>query len=111
MITDFMTGRIVGTKGRRKSAWGFMKPVQPDDKLSEIIGNSPLPRSELTKRLWDYIRKHGLQDKEHKIIINADEKLQVIFGGKARVTIFEMAKLVSSHWMPLGLVPARVGGR
>jgi upstream activation factor subunit UAF30 len=74
-----------------------MRPVQPDDKLSVVIGNDPVPRSELTKRLWDYIRKNGLQDKNKKSIINADTNLKAVFNGKKQVNMFEMTKLVTSH--------------
>jgi chromatin remodeling complex protein RSC6 len=74
-----------------------MKPVQPDAALSEVVGNKPLPRTELTKKLWAYIRKNGLQDKKKKVNINADDKLKVVFGGKKTVSMFEMTKLVSKH--------------
>lgn len=74
-----------------------MKPVQPDDVLSAVVGAKPLPRTELTKKLWDYIKKNGLQDTKVKTNIKADDKLKAIFGGKAVVTMFEMTKLVSKH--------------
>jgi chromatin remodeling complex protein RSC6 len=74
-----------------------MKPVQPDDKLAKVVGAAPLPRTELTKKLWAYIRKHGLQDKKVRTQINADESLQAIFNGKKNVSMFEMTKLVSGH--------------
>ena len=74
-----------------------MKPVQPDEKLAAVIGSEPIPRSELVKKLWDYIRKHGLQDKDKKTLINADENLKAVFNGKSQVTMFEMTKLVSGH--------------
>jgi chromatin remodeling complex protein RSC6 len=92
-----MKGRTVGTKTQRKPNQAFMKPVQPDDKLSAVIGNTPLPRSELAKKLWEYIRKHGLQDKEKKTLINADDNLKAVFNGRSQVTMFEMTKLVSGH--------------
>lgn len=92
-----MNGTTVGTKNKRKANSAFMKPVQPDDKLSVVIGSSPLPRSELVKKLWEYIRKHGLQDKQKKTIINADDNLRAVFDGKTQVTMFEMTKLVSAH--------------
>lgn len=92
-----MNGTTVGTKTKRKANSAFMKPVQPDDKLSAVIGSSPLPRSELVKKLWEYIRKHGLQDKQKKTIINADDNLRAVFDGKTQVTMFEMTKLVSAH--------------
>ena len=75
----------------------FMKPVQPDDKLAAVVGDKPLPRTELTKKLWAYIKKNGLQDKKNKRMINADDKLKVVFGGKAQVSMFDMTKLVSKH--------------
>jgi len=74
-----------------------MKPVQPDEALAAIVGSKPLPRSEMTKKLWDYIKKHDLQDAKKRTNINADEALKVVFGGKKQVTMFEMTKLVSAH--------------
>lgn len=84
-------------KPNKKPNAAFMKPVQPDEKLAAVIGNEPLPRSELVKKLWEYIRKHGLQDKDKKTLINADENLKAVFNGKSQVTMFEMTKLVSGH--------------
>ncbi len=81
----------------RKPNAAFMKPMQPDDALSEIVGAKPIPRTEVTKKLWAYIKKNGLQDKKNKRNINADDKLKVVFGGKATVNMFEMTKLVSKH--------------
>jgi chromatin remodeling complex protein RSC6 len=86
-----------GTKSKRKPSAAFMKPVQPDEKLSAVVGKDAMPRSELIKKLWAYIREHGLQDKEKKTLINADENLKAVFNGKAQVTMFEMTKLVSGH--------------
>ena len=74
-----------------------MKPVQPDAALAAIVGSSPLPRTEIIKKLWEYIKKHDLQDKANKRNINADDKLKPIFGGKAQVSMFEMNKLLSNH--------------
>ena len=74
-----------------------MKPVQPDDKLAQIVGSKPLPRSELTKKLWDYIKKNGLQDQKNRTQINADDSLKAVFNGKSQVSMFEMTKLVSGH--------------
>lgn len=74
-----------------------MKPVVPDDALAAIVGSKPLPRTELTKKLWAYIKNNGLQDKKVKTQINADDKLKAIFGGKKSVSMFEMTKLVSNH--------------
>ena len=74
-----------------------MKPVQPDELLSAIVGAQPLPRSELTKKLWDYIKKNKLQDPVKKTLINADSALKAVFNGKTQVSMFEMTKLVSGH--------------
>ncbi len=82
---------------KRKPNAAFMRPVQPDDKLAEIVGAKPLPRSELTKKLWDYIKKNKLQDENKKTQINADANLEKVFDGKKQVTMFEMTKLVSGH--------------
>lgn len=81
----------------RKPNAAFMKPVQPDEALAAVVGAKPLPRTELTKKLWDYIKKNGLQDKKVKTNINADDKLKIVFGGKKTVSMFEMTKLVSGH--------------
>lgn len=82
---------------KRKPNAAFMKPVQPDDKLAEIVGSKPLPRSELTKKLWDYIKKNGLQDSKKRTQINADPALKAVFNGKSQVSMFEMTKLVNGH--------------
>jgi upstream activation factor subunit UAF30 len=81
----------------RKPNAAFMKPVQPDEALSAVVGNKPIPRTEVTKKLWAYIKKKGLQDAKNKRMINADESLKPIFGGKKQVSMFEMTKLVSKH--------------
>jgi chromatin remodeling complex protein RSC6 len=85
------------TRSKRKPNAAFMKPVQPDDKLSAIVGSKPLPRSELTKKLWAYIKKNGLQDKKKRTQINANDLLKPVFNGKSQVNMFEMTKLVSRH--------------
>ena len=85
------------SKGKRQPGAGFMKPVQPDDKLAAVVGPQPLSRTELTKKLWEYIRSQGLQDPENKTFIKADDKLRPVFDGKDRVSMFEMTKLVSGH--------------
>ncbi len=82
---------------KRKPSAAFMKPLQPDAALSEVIGNKPLPRTEVTKKLWAYIKKNGLQDKKNRRNINADAALKPVFGGKSQVSMFEMTKLVSKH--------------
>jgi len=74
-----------------------MKPVTPDAALAEVIGSKAVPRTEVTKKLWAYIKKHGLQDKKNKRMINSDATLKPVFGGKATVNMFEMTKLVSKH--------------
>lgn len=81
----------------RKANPALLKPVQPDAVLAVIVGSDPLPRSEMTKKLWDYIKKHGLQDQKNKRNINADAALKAVFGGKDQVSMFEMTKLVSAH--------------
>lgn len=75
----------------------FMKPLQPDAALSAIVGAKALPRTEVVKKLWEYIKKNDLQDPKNKRNINADEKLKPVFGGKKTVNMFEMTKLVSKH--------------
>lgn len=84
-------------KSTRKPNAAFLKPVQPDDKLALIVGSKPLPRTELTKKLWDYIKKNKLQDAKKRTNINADDNLKAVFNGKKTVSMFEMTKLVSSH--------------
>jgi chromatin remodeling complex protein RSC6 len=82
---------------KRKPNAAFMKPVQPDDALSGVVGTKAIPRTEVTKKLWAYIKRNGLQDKKKRTMINADDKLKSVFGGKKQVTMFEMTKLVSRH--------------
>jgi len=84
-------------KTKRKPSAAFMKPLQPDAALAEVVGSKPLPRTEVTKKLWAYIKKNGLQDKKNRRNINADAALKPVFGGKAQVSMFEMTKLVSKH--------------
>jgi len=74
----------------------FMKPLQPDTELSAVVGGTPLPRTEVIKKLWDYIKANGLQDKTNKRNINADDKLLKIFG-KPQINMFEMAGIISKH--------------
>ena len=75
----------------------FMKPVTPSAVLAAIIGATPMPRTEVTKKIWDYIKQNNLQDKDNRRMINADEKLKSVFGGKEQVSMFEMTKLVSAQ--------------
>jgi chromatin remodeling complex protein RSC6 len=84
-------------KTTRKPNEAFMRPVQPDDALAAVVGSKPLPRTELTKKLWAYIRKNDLQDKKVRTQINADSALQAVFGGKKSVSMFEMTKLVNKR--------------
>jgi upstream activation factor subunit UAF30 len=81
----------------QKTNSAFMKPMNVSSELAEVVGAGPMPRSEVVKKLWAYIKEHGLQDKENKRNINADEKLSKVFGGKKVVSMFEMTKLVSKH--------------
>jgi chromatin remodeling complex protein RSC6 len=74
-----------------------MKPMQPDAALAAVVGNSPMPRTEITKKLWAYIKRKGLQDAKNRRQINADENLKPVFGGKSNVSMFEMTKLVNKH--------------
>jgi upstream activation factor subunit UAF30 len=84
-------------KPARKPNAAFMKPVTPNEKLAAVVGAAPLPRTELTKKLWAYIKKNKLQDTKVKTQINADDKLKAVFGGKSKVSMFEMTKLVSNN--------------
>jgi chromatin remodeling complex protein RSC6 len=82
---------------KRKPNAAFMKPMTPTATLAAVIGSSPMPRTEVTKKLWAYIKRNGLQDSKNRRNINADDKLQDVFGGKKQVSMFEMTKLVSRH--------------
>ena len=81
----------------RKPNAALMKPVQPDELLAAVVGSTPVSRGELTKKLWDYIKKNKLQDEKKRTNINADDALKAVFNGKKQVTMFEMTKLVSGH--------------
>ena len=89
------TAKRSGAKRTPNAA--FMKPMQPDAALSAVVGNSPMPRTEITKKLWAYIKRKGLQDAKNRRQINADENLRPVFGGKSNVSMFEMTKLVNKH--------------
>ena len=82
---------------KRTPSAAFMKPVQPDDKLAAVVGSSPMPRTEVTKKLWSYIKRNGLQDQKNRRNINADDKLRPVFNGRSTVNMFEMTSLVSKH--------------
>jgi chromatin remodeling complex protein RSC6 len=92
-----MAAKKKAKKTKRKPNAAFMKPVMPDAKLAEVVGAKAMPRTELTKKLWAYIKRKGLQDKKNKRMINADAALKVVFNGKSQVSMFEMTKLVSRH--------------
>ena len=92
-----MAKKTVKKKAARKPNAAFMKPVTPSATLAEVVGPKPAPRTEMTKKLWAYIKKNGLQDKKNKRMINADANLKAVFGGKASVNMFAMTKLVSKH--------------
>ena len=82
---------------KRKPNAAFMKPMTPSAALAEVVGSKAIPRTEVTKKLWGYIKKNKLQDSKNRRMINADEDLKVVFGGRGKVTMFEMTKLVSKH--------------
>ena len=82
---------------KRKPNPALAKPVQPDEKLAAVVGSDPLPRTELTKKIWEYIKLNGLQDQVDKRKINADAKLELVFDGRAQVNMFEMTKLINGH--------------
>jgi chromatin remodeling complex protein RSC6 len=82
---------------KRKPNAAFMKPMTPSATLAAVVGSSPMPRTEVTSKLWGYIKKNNLQDKTNRRMINADDKLRDVFGGKRQVSMFEMTKLVSKH--------------
>jgi upstream activation factor subunit UAF30 len=82
---------------KRKPNAAFMKPMTPSSVLAAVVGSMPMPRTDVTKRIWDYIKKNKLQDNINRRLINADEKLRAVFGGKKQVSMFEMTKLVSNH--------------
>jgi upstream activation factor subunit UAF30 len=90
------TAKKSSGKKRTPSA-AFMKPMTPSSQLAAVVGSSPLPRTEVTKKLWAYIKRNGLQDSKNRRAINADEKLRPVFGGKSQVTMFDMTKLVNRH--------------
>jgi upstream activation factor subunit UAF30 len=81
----------------KKGNSAFFKELTPSSDLAEVVGSNPLPRTEVTKKIWAYIKKHGLQDAKNKRNINADEKLKPIFNGKKQVTMFELTSLVNKH--------------
>jgi chromatin remodeling complex protein RSC6 len=96
MATTQRRGKQQATT-KRTQANGLMKAVQPSTELAAIVGHTPLPRTEITKRLWDYIKQHGLQDAKNRRMINADEKLRPVIGDQEQVSMFDLPKLVSRH--------------
>ena len=94
--TTKKAARKVTGKKRVPSA-AFMRPVQPSPQLSAVVGSTPIPSTEVTKKLWQYIKRNGLQDAKNRRAINADDKLRPIFGGKSQVSMFDMTKMVSKH--------------
>ena len=82
---------------KRKPNAAFMKPMSPSSTLAAVIGSNAMPRTEVTKKIWAYIKRNGLQDKKNKRMINADDKLKPVFAGKSQVSMFEMTKLVNKH--------------
>jgi upstream activation factor subunit UAF30 len=92
-----MAKKAAKKKTARKPNAAFMRPVTPSATLAPIVGSKPIPRTEVTKKLWGYIKKNNLQDKKNRRQINADDNLKAVFGGKASVNMFAMTKLVSKH--------------
>jgi upstream activation factor subunit UAF30 len=84
-------------KAPRKANAAFMRPVTPSSSLAAVVGSKPVPRTEITKRLWAYIKKNGLQDQKNRRMIKSDATLKAVFGGKSSVNMFEMTKLVNKH--------------
>ena len=84
-------------RAKRAPNPAFMRPMQPSDDLGAVVGARPMPRTEVTKRIWEYIRKNGLQDQKNRRMINADDRLRAVFGGRRQVSMFEMTKLVNNH--------------
>ena len=82
---------------KRTPSAAFMKPMQPDAALGAVVGNNAIPRTEVTKKIWAYIKRNGLQDSKNRRAINADDKLRPVFGGRSQVTMFDMTKLVNRH--------------
>jgi upstream activation factor subunit UAF30 len=82
---------------KRTPSAAFMKPMTPSSQLAAVVGSSPLPRTEVTKKLWAYIKRNGLQDSKNRRAINADDKLRPVFGGKSQVSMFDMTKMVNRH--------------
>ena len=84
-------------KSARKPNAAFMAPLTPSSTLAEVVGSKAIPRTEIVKKIWDYIKKNNLQDKKNRRMINADAKLKAIFAGKDQISMFELAKVVNKH--------------
>jgi len=89
--------KAAAKKAAGKSNGGFMAPLNVSPVMAEVIGNKPMPRTEIIKKIWDYIKKNNLQDSKNRRMINADDKLKAVFGGKTQVSMFELAKIVNNH--------------
>lgn len=89
--------KAAAKKSTRKPNAAFMAPLTVSADMQSVIGNKPMPRTEIVKKVWEYIRKNGLQDKTNKRMINADDKLKTVFGGKKQISMFELAKIVNNH--------------
>lgn len=89
--------KAAAKKSTRKPNAAFMAPLTVSSDMQAVVGNKPLPRTEIVKKVWEYIRKNGLQDKTNKRMINADDKLKTVFGGKKQISMFELAKIVNNH--------------
>lgn len=89
--------KVAKKKSARKPNAAFMAALTPSAPLAEVIGAKPMPRTQMIKKIWDYIKKNGLQDKKNRRMINADAKLKVVFGGKGQISMFELAKVLSKH--------------
>lgn len=89
--------KVAKKAGKRKPSAAFMKPMTPDAALAAVVGAKALPRTEVTKKIWAYIKRKGLQDKKNRRMINADATLKAVFNGKSAVNMFEMTKLVNKH--------------
>jgi chromatin remodeling complex protein RSC6 len=91
--------KVIKKASKRRPNAAFMTPVHPDATLAAVVGASALPRTELTKKIWDYIKRNGLQDQQNRRMINADDKLRAVFGGEPQVNMFRMTSLVNQHVM------------
>jgi len=89
--------KVVAKKAKRKPNAAFMAPLTLSPALSEVVGNKPLPRTEIIKKIWEYIKKNKLQDSKNRRMINADAKLKVVFAGKTQISMFELAKIINKH--------------